>query len=209
MRRTALYRSTISICNFLLPVMVLLACGAAMAQSPTYKLGRTPTAAELHEWDQVVGPDGKELPPGKGSAVDGAPVFAAKCAICHGKNGEGVWPFKGLVGGQGTLASPTPKITVGSYHPFATSIFDFIQRAMPRDAERTLTPDQVYGLTAFILYKNNIIKETDVLDQNSLLEVQMPNRNGFYPNPPQSAPDKEHSWLPYWNQAPGWKPAAK
>jgi len=209
MRRTALSNSTISICDFLLPVMVLLACSAAMAQSPTYKVGRTPTAAELHEWDQVVGSDGKELPPGKGSAVDGAPIYTAKCAVCHGKNGEGVWPFKGLVGGQGTLNTATPKITVGSYHPFATTIWEFINRAMPRNASRTLSPDEVYALTAWVLYKNDIIKETDVLDQNSLLEVQMPNRNGFYPVPPQQTPDKDRSWLPYWNQAPGWKPAAK
>ena len=94
MGRTALYHSTISTCNFLLPVIALLACSTAMAQSPTYGVGRTPTAAELHEWDQVVGSDGKELPPGKGSAVDGAPIYAAKCAVCHGKNGEGVWPFR-------------------------------------------------------------------------------------------------------------------
>ncbi len=209
MRRTALYRSMISTGNFLLPVTVLLACSAALAQSPTYKIGRTPTAAEVHEWDEVVGPDGKELPPGKGSAVEGGPIYAAKCAVCHGKNGEGISPFKPLIGGQGTLASPTPRITVGSYAPYATLIWDFTYRAMPRGAERSLTPDEVYAVTAYILYRNNIIKETDVMDQNSLPEVQMPNRNGFYPNPPQSAPDKDRSWLPYWNQAPGAKPAAK
>ncbi len=208
MRRTALYHSMISTCKFLLPA-ILLACGTAIAQSPAYKLGRTPTAVELHEWDQVVGSDGRELPPGKGSAVEGAPIFAAKCAVCHGKNGEGVWPFKGLVGGQGTLASPKPLITVGSYHPFATTIWDFINRAMPRNASRSLQPDEVYSLTAWILWKNNIIKETDVMDQITLLEVKMPNRDGFYPVPPQSAPDKDRSWLPYWNQAPGWKKPAE
>ncbi|MBZ5700086.1 MAG: cytochrome c [Acidobacteriia bacterium] len=209
MRRTALLNSTISICDFLLPVMVLLACSAAMAQSPTYKVGRTPTAAELHEWDKLVGSDGKELPPGSGSAKEGAPIYAAKCAVCHGKNGEGIPPFRRLVGGIGTLNTPTPKITVGSYAPFATTIWEYINRAMPRLAERTLSPDEVYALTAWVLYKNDIIKETDVLDKNTLLEVQMPNRNGFYPVPPQATPDKDRSWFPYWNQAPGWKPAAK
>jgi len=189
--------------------MALLACGAAMAQSPTYKVGRTPTEAEVREWDNLVGSDGKELPPGKGSAVDGAPIYAAKCAVCHGKNGEGIPPFRRLVGGTGTLNTPTPKITVGSYAPFATTVWEYINRAMPRLAERTLSPDEVYALTAWVLYKNDIIKETDVLDQNSLLEVQMPNRNGFYPLPPQAAPDKDRSWFPYWNKAPGWKPAAK
>lgn len=206
MRRTALSSSTISICNFLLPVMVLLACSAAWAQSPTYKLGRMPTEAELREWDQVVGSDGKELPAGSGSAVEGAKLYAAKCAVCHGKNGEGVPPFHALVGGRGTLDTPTPKETVGSYWPFATTLWDFINRAMPRYASRTLSPDEVYALTAFVLYKNDIVKETDVLDKKSLVEVQMPNHNGFYPVPPQSEPDKDRSWFPYWNQA---KPATK
>lgn len=206
MPRTALSNSTISICSFLLPVMALLASSAAMAQSPTYKIGRTPTQAELREWDQVVGSDGRELPAGSGTAVEGAKLYAAKCAACHGKNGEGVPPFKTLVGGRGTLATPTPKETVGSYWPFATTLWDFINRAMPRYAERTLSPNEVYAITAFVLYKNDIVKETDVLDKKSLVEVQMPNRNGFYPVPPQSEPDKDRSWFPYWNQA---KPATK
>jgi mono/diheme cytochrome c family protein len=206
MRHIVLSSFTISICEFLLPVMALLVCSAAMAQSPTYKLGRTPTQAELREWDQVVGSDGNELPPGSGTAAQGAAIYAVKCAFCHGQNGEGVYPFKALVGGRGTLNTPTPKETVGSYWPYATTLWDFINRAMPRYAERSLTPDQVYAVTAFVLYKNDIVKENDVLDRKTLLEVQMPNRNGFYPVPPQSVPDKDRSWFPHWNQA---KPAAK
>lgn len=197
---------SISRSSFLLPAMVLLACGAAMAQSPTYKMGRTPTEAELRAWDHAVGPDGKELPAGSGSAVEGAKIFAAKCFFCHGKNAEGIFPFPRLAGGVGTLNTPTPIRSSGSYLPFATTIWDFINRAMPRDAEGTLTSDEVYAVTAFILFKNGTIKETDVLDKKSLVEVQMPNRNGFFPDPPQSTPDKDRSWLPYWNQA---KPAAK
>jgi mono/diheme cytochrome c family protein len=206
MGRIARSNSTISTCDLLLPVIILLACSVAMAQSPTYKLGRTPSEAELHEWDQVVGTDGKELPPGSGTAVEGAKFYASKCSVCHGKNGQGVPPYKALVGGRGTLASGTPKETLGSYWPFATTVWDFVNRAMPRYASRTLKPDEVYAITAFLLYKNDIIKETDVLDQKSLLEVQMPNRNGFYPDTPQSVPDKDYSWFPFWNQA---KPAAK
>ena len=197
---------SISRSSFLLPAMVVLACGAAMAQSPTYKMGRTPTEAELRAWDHAVGPDGKELPAGSGSAVEGAKIFAAKCFFCHGKNAEGIFPFPRLAGGVGTLNTPTPIRSSGSYLPFATTIWDFINRAMPRDAEGTLTSDEVYAVTAFILFKNGTIKETDVLDKKSLVEVQMPNRNGFFPDPPQSTPDKDRSWLPYWNQA---KPAAK
>jgi len=200
---------SISRSSFLLPVMVLLACGAAVAQSPTYKVGRPPTEAELRAWDHAVGPDGKELPPGRGSAIEGAKIYAAKCAFCHGKNGEGSYPFSRLAGGRGTLNTPTPIRSSGSYLPYATTIWDFINRAMPRDAEGTLSPDEVYALTAFILFRNDIIKETDVLDKKSLVEVQMPNRNGFYPDPPQSTPTNG-TWLPYWNQAkPAEKPAAK
>ena len=196
--------------NLLLPVMALLACGVAMAQSPTYKLGRPATEAEMHPSDAVVGSDGKELPPGKGTAEEGAAIYAARCAVCHGKNAEGQYPYARLVGGVGTLNTPNPVFTVGSKMPYATTIWDFINRSMPPyPMEKNLTPDNVYALVAFVLARNGIIKETDVMDKNSLLEVQMPNRHGFYPDPPQSEPDKDRGWLPYWNQAPGWKPAAK
>lgn len=194
---------SISKSSFLLPAIALLACGAAMAQSPTYKVGRPPTEAELHAWDNIVGSDGKELPPGSGTAQEGAKLYAAKCARCHGKNGEGPYPNPRLIGGVGTLNTPTPIRSTGSYTPFATTIWDFINRAMSRDAQGTLSPSEVYSLTAFILFRNGIIKETDVLDKKSLVEVQMPNRNGFYPASPQSTP-KDGNWNPYWNQA---KPA--
>jgi mono/diheme cytochrome c family protein len=207
MRCTAL---SISKSSFLLPAIALLVFGAARAQSPTYKMGRAPTEAELRAWDNIVGSDGKELPPGSGTAKEGAKLYAAKCASCHGENGERSSPNPRLVGGVGTLNTPTPIRSSGSIVPFATTIWDFINRSMPVDAQGTLSPNDVYAVTAFILFKNGIIKETDVLDKKSLVEVQMPNRNGFYPNPPQSSPDKNRSWLPYWNQAkPASKPAAK
>ena len=211
MRCTA---ASISNTNFLLPLIVLLACGAAMAQSPTYKVGRPPTEAEVRAWDHTVGSDGKELPPGSGSAVEGTKVYGAKCSVCHGKNGEGIYPYNRLVGGVDTLNTPNPMITPGSYWPHPTTLWDFINRAMPEGAAGTLSPNEIYAVTAFILFRNGIIKETDVIDQKSLLEVQMPNRNGFFPDPPQSTPDKDRSWLPYWNQAkpaakPAEKPAAK
>ena len=207
MRYTALL---ISRSNFLLPVMALFACGAVLAQSPTYKVGRPPTEAEERAWDHTVGSDGKELPAGSGSAVEGAKVYAAKCAMCHGKSGEGIFPYNRLVGGVGTLNTANPIVTVGSYFPYATTIWDFVNRAMPVGAQGTLSPEEVYAVTAFILFRNGIIKETDVLDKKSLVEVQMPNRNGFFPEPPQSSADKDRSWLPYWNQAkPAAKPATK
>jgi cytochrome c len=191
--------------NLLLPVMVLLACGAARAQSPTYKVGRSPTEAELRAWDNVVGSEGKELLPGSGTAKEGAKIYAAKCAVCHGPTGkEG--PYPRLVGGAGTLNTPTPILTTGSYWPFATTIWDYINRSMPRDAEGSLSPNEVYALTAFLLYRNDIIKESDVIDTKSLLEVPMPNRYGFYPAKPE-ATTKNGNWKPNWNQAKP-KPAA-
>src|ERR1035437_3575096 len=101
-------------CKFLLPVMVLLACGTAMAQLPTYKVGRPPTAEELRTWDNLVGPDGKELPVGKGTAQEGAVIYAAKCAACHGKDGAGQYPYARLVGGVGTLNTGQPIKTAAS-----------------------------------------------------------------------------------------------
>jgi S-disulfanyl-L-cysteine oxidoreductase SoxD len=190
--------------SLLLPVLALAACGVASAQSPTYKVGRAPTEAELRAWDNVVGTDGKELPPGSGTAKDGAKVFTAKCSYCHGATGtEG--PAPRLVGGVDSLSTKTPNPTLGSYWPFATTVWDYINRSMPRDAEGSLTPDQVYAVTAFLLFKNGIVKETDVLDAKSLLKVQMPNRDGFYPSKPEAG-TKNGNWKPNWNQA---KPAAR
>jgi cytochrome c len=197
--------------KFLLPVMALVACGTALAQTPTYKVGRPPTAEELRTWDNLVGPDGKELPIGKGTAKEGAVLFAAKCAMCHGQDGVGQWPYARLTGGVGTLSGPQPIKTPASNMAYSTTLFDFIQRAMPAwPMPRKLTSDNVYALTAFILAKSGIIKETDVMDKNSLMEVQMPNRHGFYPDPPQYKPDdKDGTWLPIWEHAPGAKAATK
>jgi len=155
---------------------------AAWAQAPNFKnVGRAPTPAEIQAWDTAVGPAGRELPPGSGTAKDGAEIFANKCAVCHSPAGEGSNMAPRLVGGKGTLTSPQPVLTVGSYWAFATTIFDFINKAMPRGQEGSLKPDQVYALTAFLLYKNEIIKETDIIDAKTLLAVKMPNREGFIP----------------------------
>ncbi|MCZ6489602.1 MAG: cytochrome c [Acidobacteria bacterium] len=168
--------------DFLVMAVFVAVCAAAQAQSPAYGLGRTPSAEEIRAWDIAIGPEGKELPPGKGTAKEGATIYAARCAACHGQTGtEG--PFNRLVGGQGTLHTNRPVKTVGSYWPFATTIWDYINRAMPVDNPGSLAPDQVYALTAFLLYRNSIIQETDVMDVESLPKVRMPNRNGFVPDP--------------------------
>jgi cytochrome c len=175
----------------------LLVANAALAQAPSYSnIGRTPTKQEIEAWDISVGPDGKGLPAGQGTAKDGAPIFTAKCAVCHGSEGQG---GKGMIGPRvvggiadtETLTTLKPVRTVGGYWPYATSVWDFIRRAMPRDQSGTLTPNEVYALTAFILYKSKIIQEGDVLNEKTLPKVQMPNRNGFVPAKFADIPDEK------------------
>jgi mono/diheme cytochrome c family protein len=175
--------------------IVLLTATASLAQTPSYSnIGRAPTKEEIQAWDISVGPDGKGLPPGQGTAKDGAPIFAAKCAVCHGPNGEGAKIGPRVVGGIAdteTLTTLKPVRTVGGYWPYATTVWDFINRAMPRGQSGTLTPNEVYALTAFILARSNIIKEDDVLDAKTLPKVQMPNRNGFVPARFEDIPDEK------------------
>jgi len=173
------------------PAAAVAACLTASAQAPNYKnVGRTPTAQEVQAMDIAISTDGKELPPGSGNAKTGARLFAEKCAACHGENLEGSPQAPALIGGAGTLTSMHPKLTTGSYWPFATTIFDYIRRAMPRYQEGSLKTDDVYSLTAFILFRDEIIKEDDVIDAKSLPKIKMPNRDGFIP---QNL-DEIHDW---------------
>ncbi len=177
--------------SFLVPVLCAAACLTAAAETPSYKnVGRAPTAQEVQAMDIAIGTDGKELPPGSGNAKIGAQLYADKCMVCHGENQQGSAQAPALVGGKGTLTSLRPMMTAGSYWPFATTIFDYIRRAMPRLQEGTLKPDEVYSITAFILYRNDIIKEDDVIDAKTLPKIKMPNRNGFIP---QNL-DEIHDW---------------
>jgi len=153
----------------------------AFAQGITYKLGRTPTAEEIQAWDQSVGPAGKELPPGKGTATEGAVLFEEKCSACHGANGEGSKMAPRLLSEKG--GSKDTEKSLGNYWPFATTIWDFINRAMPRLQGGSLTPNEVYSLTAFLLYRSDIIQEDTVIDAKTLPQIHMPNRNGFIPSP--------------------------
>jgi mono/diheme cytochrome c family protein len=175
--------------------IVLLTATASLAQTPSYSnVGRAATKEEIQAWDISVGPDGKGLPPGQGTAKEGAPIFAVKCAVCHGPNGEGAKIGPRVVGGIAdteTLTTLKPVRTVGGYWPYATTVYDFINRAMPRGQSGTLTANEVYALTAFILAKSNIIKEDDVLDAKTLPKVQMPNRNGFVPARFADIPDEK------------------
>lgn len=160
----------------------------AFAQStpkPSMAFGLQPSGKEIAGWDIDVLPDGKGLPVGHGTAAEGAQIYAARCAACHGANGEGIpipgqGAFPRLVGGIGTLADDKPIKTVGSYWPYATGVFDYIRRAMPLTAPGSLTANEVYSLVAFILSRNGIIPDTTVMNETSLPAVAMPNRSGFY-----------------------------
>ena len=177
--------------NLLVPVMAL-AAAAALAQGPNYRLGRPPHEEEIRTWDIAVGPSGKELPPGSGTAKEGALIYAQKCAECHGPNGEKRNSFAVLVGEKGRLQEVNPVKSIGSYYPFATTVWDWINRTMPPTQLRSLTADEVYAVTAFLLYKNDIIPEDEVLDAKSLPKVHMPNRDGFVPSwPPQYKPGQK------------------
>ena len=158
-----------------LPLMLVLTGASVRAQSPTYGVGRTPTAEELRAWDISIGPTGDELPPGRGSAKEGAQIYRAKCAACHGATGIGGSApiLKSRQGKDVQLWARGRILPLRS--PFPTLVWDYINRAMPLNREGTLTADEVYALTAFLLYINEVIPSEDqILDAQSLPKVKMP-----------------------------------
>ena len=168
----------------LLPFLMLLG-SSALAQSPTYGVGRTPSAEEIRAWDISISPTGEELPPGRGTAEEGALVYRRKgCAGCHGATGtEGRAPR--LV--KREAAPDVDPWELGRIlpirAPYATVVWDYLNRGMPINREGTLTADEVYALTAYLLYLNDVIPEDEVLDAQSLPQVKMPNRDAFAPLP--------------------------
>ena len=153
----------------------------ATAEEP-FNFGRHATEEEIRAWDLDISPTGEGLPPGVGTVDKGGAVFAAQCAACHGPTGtEG--PADRLIGGQGTLASSEPVKTIGSYWPYATTLFDYIRRAMPLTAPQSLTPDEVYSVVAWLLHQNGIVSKDIRLDAAMLPTIRMPNRDGFLPDP--------------------------
>jgi mono/diheme cytochrome c family protein len=141
-------------------------------------LGATPTPAMIAAMDISIPPSGAGLPAGSGSVAQGQKVYEAKCQTCHGAKGEGK-PADPLVGGIGSLASGKPMRTVGSYWPYATTLFDYVRRAMPTNAPQTLTNDEVYAASAYVLFLNGIVPEAAVMNAQTLPQVKMPNRDGF------------------------------
>jgi S-disulfanyl-L-cysteine oxidoreductase SoxD len=157
----------------LLTPLVLAFCADAASAADTPGLGKPVSEADIALWDISIGPDGKGLPAGSGTSTQGAAIYAQKCEVCHGKGGYG--------GKNAALASPPDKRerTMATYVPHAMTIFDFTRRAMPWPQPKSLTNDEVYALTAYILSLNKIIGENDVMNMDTLAKVQMPNRDAF------------------------------
>jgi S-disulfanyl-L-cysteine oxidoreductase SoxD len=162
-----------------LALPVMLAALAAAAAAAPLGLGRPATPDEITAWDRDVLPDGRGLPAGAGSVLDGDELFARVCAACHGDFAEGLGNWPKLAGGQGTLDQDRPVKTVGSYWPYLTTAWDYINRSMPYGNAQTLTPDEVYAVLAYILYSNDMVDEDFVLNRQNLLQVEMPNADGF------------------------------
>ncbi len=183
-----------SLNRWLLAGMLAIAPVTA-ASAAKLGIGEAATPEVIKAWDIDVRPDGQGAPPGKGNAKQGERIFLQQCASCHGEFGEGKdrWPV--LVGGTGTLKHDRPEKTVGSYWPEASTVFDYIKRAMPFGNAQSLTDDQIYALTAFILQMNDIIKDTEFeLNQSNLAAVKMPNKDAFYDD------DRETAEKNFWNR---------
>jgi len=163
-------------------LMLLLVGCATAGTTPSAlegpNLGREATPAQVAGWDISIGPDGAGLPPGKGTAATGATVYEQKCQVCHGARGAGQ-PNDRLVGGHGTLSGKVPVRTIGSYWPYATTVFDYVRRAMPYTQSQSLSNDEVYAVTAYLLNLNGIIGESDEMNAQTLPRVKMPNQPNF------------------------------
>ena len=151
----------------------------AVAQSPTYGVGSTPSEEEIRAWDIAISPTGEELPPGRGTSQEGELVYRRQCASCHGVDGEGAGAPR-LVKRDEAQVDPWDYGRILAIRsPYATGVWDYINRGMPVNREGTLTADQVYALTAYLLYLNDVISEDDVVDDQNLAKIEMPNRNNF------------------------------
>lgn len=167
---------------------LLLGCtiGAAQAEQK-YGLGHPVTPSQLAAWDINVFADGRNLPAGSGTVAQGQAIFTQQCASCHGAKGQGGSGDK-LAGGMGTLTSNNPVKTVGSYWPYAPTLFDYIRRAMPLTAPQSLSNEQVYAVAAYVLHLNGLVPDNAKLDAVSLAAIKMPNRDGFVPDPRPDVP---------------------
>jgi cytochrome c len=177
--------------------MLVAVPAIGQAQSSRYNVGTPLSQEEIKSFDFMIGPQGQQLPTGHGTAKEGAAIFAKRCEVCHGQNGERGVLRRLVIGSPGKPFrgpfKPEDKDSV-AYYPYATIAWDYINRAMPVPNPGSLSPDEVYAVTAFLLYRNGIIGETDVMDEKSLPKVEMPNRSGFVPVAPVYPPEPKPSW---------------
>jgi cytochrome c len=174
---------------------------AAQAKKPAekihrYGIGRAATAQEIAGWDIDVRPDGQGLPPGRGSVKEGETVYMSRCAACHGEFGEGAGRWPPLAGGRDTLASNAPNKTVGSYFPYASSVFDYVRHAMPFGDAQSLKNDELYAVVAYLLFLNDVVDENFVLTPETFRQIRLPNAAGFFDD------DREKSERRFWNARP-------
>ena len=169
--------------------LCLVALGALVLGSTVsaQNLGTPISEAEIAPWDISILPDGTGLPPGSGTPADGARIFAAKCSVCHGENGKGGLAAA-IAGGSPLTSGIETTKTIANFWPYATTLFDFTRRAMPWPRPRTLTNDEVYALTAYMLSLNKIVGDNDVMNAQTLPKVRMPNRDGFIARFPERLP---------------------
>lgn len=168
---------------------LLLVTSSGPALSDGFDLGRIAEAEEIQAWDIDVRPDGKGLPQGAGTVLEGEEVFAERCAFCHGDFGEGVdrWPV--LSGGQASLTDERPVKTIGSYWPYLSTVYDYINRAMPFGESQSLTPDEIYAITAYLLYMNDVVTDEEFeLSKENFSSVRLPNEDNFFFDPRPDTP---------------------
>ncbi len=178
-------------------IVIAVSAGSAFAQGKKkFGLGRDALPEEIAAWNTDIRPDGAGLPPGKGSVKQGEAIYLEQCAACHGEFGEGAGRWPVLAGGQGSLKSDGPEKTIGSYWPFASTTFDYIRRAMPFGNAQSLTPDQTYALTAYLLQLNDLVKEDFILSQENFAKVKLPNAANFFDD------DREVAEKHFWNKKP-------
>lgn len=175
-----MFRSVNSTWTLSALVFCLLVLSSWAGANGSYGIGKSATAEEIAGWDIDIRPDGKGLPPGSGSVEEGEWLYEDKCASCHGSFGEGVGRYPVLSGGEGTLAEDRPEKTVGSYWPYASTLWDYIHRAMPFTAPQSMTDEEVYAITAYVLYLNDLVEDDFVLTADNLASVEMPNQEGFF-----------------------------
>ena len=170
----------------LLVVIVALGLSAVVGFAQSPNLGKPISPAEITAWDINILPDGTGLPPGSGTPAEGARIYSAKCLACHGQEGKG-GPSARLIGGEAVKNMESEK-TIANFWPYATTLFDYIRRAMPWQQPRSLTNQEVYALTAYILSLNKLIGDSDTMNAQTLPKVRMPNRDGFIVRFPDKTP---------------------